>query len=413
MLIDSDLRKTRIIGSFISGFVYSNPKYSMRANFSLRTGGFLARLLVLILSALVSQAATPAEIDALANKATVAYNGKQYAASLRFADEALRLDPKHETALLERGRSLRELGRLGEAMTHLQAAISKQPKSAKLYNALGISYRRGKQSERASHYFATATKFTPRYLEAQNNLTLCFLDMGQYERAEIEARKAVQIDVSSASAHRNLGSALLGRNQFGPALAELEQSLRLEPGDGVTQQRVEEARQKLAASGGGRPTTSTQARSSSTSAQANNPVVTSTVSKQPATPAPAVPAGTTRPSGFEGDWVSKTGQTLSFVKGRSFLNFRIGSFAYLLDTRETRAEGDATVLKVVVAKVQLDFPSDYPAVLQEADRTTARNYTSQLLNLKISKTANGALMFAWQRPGMNGFTQPERFTRQN
>ena len=109
--------------------------------------------------------------------------------------EALRLLPDYPEAHEKYGELLVGLGRLAEAVEHLTRAVEQMPDSAQSQNSLGVARQRRNET---------------------NEALLCF-------------QRAVQCDSNCWEAHYNLALAYLNRKNREKEIAELRQTLRINP----------------------------------------------------------------------------------------------------------------------------------------------------------------------------------------
>jgi serine/threonine protein kinase/tetratricopeptide (TPR) repeat protein len=69
------------------------------------------------------------------------------------------------------------------------------------------------------------TRTYPFDFQPHNNLAFQYINLGEFEKAVEEARKAITLNPNAAPAHSNLGSALLGLNRFDEAKEVIESAL--------------------------------------------------------------------------------------------------------------------------------------------------------------------------------------------
>lgn len=191
-------------------------------------------LALVVLSGVNAAQQQPRAAD-FGTKATAAVGKNQFAEALSFAEEALKLDPNNETALIEKGRALRGLERVDEALAHLERSVIQLPKSSRLHNTFGVTLERAKQLTRAIEEYAEAVRLAPKDVVAQGNLGNAYRLKGDFTRAETELRRAIALNPQYVNAHTNLGTTLLRLNRTAEARAEYEEVLRLEPGNKVAQ----------------------------------------------------------------------------------------------------------------------------------------------------------------------------------
>jgi len=94
--------------------------------------------------------------------------GELPASILRF-QQAVHLDPEHGYALNNLGFAYLRAGEDGKAADVLSRAASLLPHVAYVHNNLGVAYERLGQVEAARAAYATATRLSPRYVQARVN----------------------------------------------------------------------------------------------------------------------------------------------------------------------------------------------------------------------------------------------------
>jgi Flp pilus assembly protein TadD len=109
---------------------------------------------------------------------------------------------RHE---LEQATHQIDLGNHQAAIEDLQKTMVKYPRSVPYaYNLLGREYIESRQYVKAQESFAEAARLMPHESAPHSNLGLAFLILGQWERAEKELRKALQLDRANAKAKQIL-----------------------------------------------------------------------------------------------------------------------------------------------------------------------------------------------------------------
>ncbi|HXH06023.1 MAG TPA: tetratricopeptide repeat protein [Vicinamibacterales bacterium] len=137
--------------------------------------------------------------------------------------------PGDFVAQVNLGAVLQALGRLDEALGHLQAAVAARPNDARGLNSLGAALRAAGRPADAADAFRRAVAADPRYLPARYNLgiTLLALDRPREAAAALERLLALQPD--DADAHNDLGSALAMLGRLDAAARHFERAIALDP----------------------------------------------------------------------------------------------------------------------------------------------------------------------------------------
>jgi tetratricopeptide (TPR) repeat protein len=134
------------------------------------------------------------------------------------------------TAELEmRADSLREEKLFSDALDYYKAAIAKGPRTAQLYNKVGISELQLTRLGDAHKDFDRALKMDKQFPEAYNNLGVVYYIQKKYKNAIKEYGKAVDLREASASFHSNLGTAYFARKEFEKANAEYIRAMQIDP----------------------------------------------------------------------------------------------------------------------------------------------------------------------------------------
>jgi Flp pilus assembly protein TadD len=117
--------------------------------------------------------------------------------------------------LFEKAMHFAELGNHHAAITNLRDAMAKFPRDAAYaHNLLGLEYIEVQQYADAKTSFAEAARLMPHESSSHSNLGLSLAIVGEWDSAEKEERKALQLDKSNDRAKEILEALLLRkRNQ--------------------------------------------------------------------------------------------------------------------------------------------------------------------------------------------------------
>lgn len=189
--------------------------------------------------------------------------------------QATKIEPGNDEYCLNLTRELMELSRYDEAVAAIQAGLAANPKSYALHLRLGavylaaarypeaersfrelveandplpISYiglaqvlmRTGRDEAAVAELTAAEEKLGPSFLLAYFR-GLSLKRAARSSDAVSAFTEAIHFNPSSAEAHRDLGSTLLGLGRITEAIAELEKSLGLAPNDVRTQRLLTQA----------------------------------------------------------------------------------------------------------------------------------------------------------------------------
>jgi Flp pilus assembly protein TadD len=158
-------------------------------------------------------AVRPQDARSHANLATIRYRLGDVPSGRRAQDAAVALHPDHLGQLqLAQGIALTQLGRLEEALGVLRQAV----------------------------------RLLPGDPQAHNNLATTLLLLGDHEGGRRSLLQAIAIDPDYGSARYNLGCLLEREGRYAEALVEMQQALRITPGDRSLQDLVARLRQRAA-----------------------------------------------------------------------------------------------------------------------------------------------------------------------
>jgi tetratricopeptide (TPR) repeat protein len=133
--------------------------------------------------------------------------------------EALRLLPDYPEAHQKYGDLLVRLGRLPEAEEHLAEAVEQMPDVAQVQNSLGVARQRRNKTNEALLCFQKAIACDSNCWEAHYNLALAYLNRKNREKEIAELRQTLRINPGFELAQRALARALAQETPKPPAAA--------------------------------------------------------------------------------------------------------------------------------------------------------------------------------------------------
>jgi len=182
-----------------------------------------------------------------------------------YAEKALSLKPESDQARNLLANILRESGKPAEALGAYQQVLAGNPTSARAYYNLGVSLTDVGRWQEAEKLFEEAIKIESNLAEAYGGLGLCALQRGEadraiqlfikarelgfkdpalslnlsyaylnkkdWQKAEEEARQAVNVQPGLATGYNSLGIALAQQNKLEEARIALERALKINPRD--------------------------------------------------------------------------------------------------------------------------------------------------------------------------------------
>jgi tetratricopeptide (TPR) repeat protein len=118
------------------------------------------------------------------------------------------------------------------AQQRYQAAIEafkKAPRSAEVWNKLGIAYQLMFNPVEASHCYQASLRLNPKNAQVMNNLGTIYDSEKEYSSAERMYHKALKLDPKSALIRKNLGTNLLSQRKYKKGWEEYKTALELDP----------------------------------------------------------------------------------------------------------------------------------------------------------------------------------------
>lgn len=144
-----------------------------------------------------------------------------------------RIDPPSPTATAEelekRADELRSEKAYLDSLDYFRAALAKNPKSAQIYNKMGIVELQTYHLNNAKKCFEKAIKLNKSHADAYNNLGVVNYELKKYGKAISLYSKAIAIDENAASYFSNLGAAYFSKKDFEKATLAYTRAIQLDP----------------------------------------------------------------------------------------------------------------------------------------------------------------------------------------
>jgi Tfp pilus assembly protein PilF len=142
---------------------------------------------------------------------------------------AVRIDSTSAQAHNFLGGALLAQGRTREALVHLRRASSLVPADAHLHFNLGKALNAAQQPVGATREFERAIRLNPEFADAHNELGVCFFSRNRLSEALVHLKRAVELTPDSAIFRSDLGGALAEAGRPEEALLHLRRALELRP----------------------------------------------------------------------------------------------------------------------------------------------------------------------------------------
>jgi 4-amino-4-deoxy-L-arabinose transferase-like glycosyltransferase len=153
----------------------------------------------------------------------------QLPTSLKYYEQALKIDPQYAKANLGMALTLTKLRRDEEAKGYYEKTLSLDPRNSQAWNNLGLWYDRKGDLETAERHFLKALELKPNSAQAHNNLGMVYGKRGDAEKAVREFEKSLALNPAGARAHSNLALMVYKQGDTARARALWEKALVLDP----------------------------------------------------------------------------------------------------------------------------------------------------------------------------------------
>ena len=150
------------------------------------------------------------------NLACIYLEQRRFDSAIGHFEEAQRLRPADEVALVSLGRACIMGGRPREAVRWLEEALRVRPDRAETHNNLGQALFALGRKEEASDHFRRAVELDAAYTSARRNLANALADDGNVKEAAAELRKVLDLEPDDAASMYRLALLMIASDD--PAL---------------------------------------------------------------------------------------------------------------------------------------------------------------------------------------------------
>ena len=147
----------------------------------------------------------------------------------KYAEEAIRMDPKNAEAQNDLGVIMEQQGDLAGAQMHLERAVAYGFRDAVFENNLGrVLDAQGNLSD-AQRHEERALLIDPQYADGHYQIGETLAKEGDLSAAIRHFRRAVEIDPNLADAYAEAGQLMLRQNDLGNAADQFQHALQVNP----------------------------------------------------------------------------------------------------------------------------------------------------------------------------------------
>ena len=187
-------------------------------------------------------AQTPEQAGVERLRGMIFYQKEQFPQAIEAFKRAVTQDPNDSESVEMEGVSLFRMGRSNEALPLLEKAHTAVTRAnIDPQYVLGLCYVDVKRYDDARHAFAAQYGFEPDSAEAYLLAGRLFLRREFVAEAQVQTRKALEINPSLPLAHQLLGEAALAKGDSAGAIQELEAERKIDPLNGLMYDRLGDA----------------------------------------------------------------------------------------------------------------------------------------------------------------------------
>jgi tetratricopeptide (TPR) repeat protein len=167
--------------------------------------------------------------DTYNTRGAIWHEKHEYDIALGDFNEAIRLDPRNESAYYNRGLVRHLKKEYEKAIADYSEAIRLDPKFASAYDARGDAWNARKEYDKAISDYNDAIRLDPKYVSAYYDRGNVWRDRKRSDRAIADYSEAIRLDPKYVSAYVARGSALRATREYDRALSDFVEAIRLDP----------------------------------------------------------------------------------------------------------------------------------------------------------------------------------------
>ena len=154
-----------------------------------------------------------------------------FKAAIGHCSEAIRLNPEHFAAYLNRGSTLQRLGKDSDALADLNQAIRLKPDNGEAHAGLGYALTRLKDYPRAIEHFSQAMSLLSKSADLLLARGQANFWRGAYRLAASDFAAAIRLDPKNAESFHWRGKSLKELDDKDAALKDFNRAIELDPRD--------------------------------------------------------------------------------------------------------------------------------------------------------------------------------------
>ena len=149
--------------------------------------------------------------------------------SVPLFEKAVELNPRHVPARLRLATISMDLGKIGEAESHLHAILECRPDNAGALHLLGVIASRQGNRDQAAEHLRRALKDEPNFFAAHLSLGLVLVEKGDVGQAEKHIAEAIRLQPEDPFANYYYGYVLHRQGKLEQAAPHYSRALEKDP----------------------------------------------------------------------------------------------------------------------------------------------------------------------------------------
>jgi Flp pilus assembly protein TadD len=137
--------------------------------------------------------------------------------------------PQDAEAQLNYGKALHQAGRVDEAISRYEFAISKKPSLAEAEFYLGLAWSDLGDLDQSLQHYERSLQLDPKNAKCESNLAGILVSKGLRAEARRRYEHSLSVKPDLQIAHKELADILCGDGEFDSAIAHYEEALRIQP----------------------------------------------------------------------------------------------------------------------------------------------------------------------------------------
>jgi tetratricopeptide (TPR) repeat protein len=149
--------------------------------------------------------------------------------AIDYCRKSLRVNPDYAGAHNNLGNALLSQDKVEEAIDHFQQAVQLSPDLTEAHYNLGVAFAALGKIEQAIDHYQQALKLNPDDVVTHNNMAILLGKCGKVEEAIAHCHRILQIDPSNVNAYNNLGHVFVSLGKVEQGIGYYQKALQIKP----------------------------------------------------------------------------------------------------------------------------------------------------------------------------------------